>query len=250
MSETQDFLKDLEGNQEDAFAHLNKTEDESEKDESDEIIEEGRFKGNRYTRREASKAQKYKEEAIALNAKLQAITESRSTESDSEEAEYLKKAAKIYGDAGEDGKFDPKRAEATKLLKEALQDLEKTAVEKAYSRLESERNGDTDAVKQEEQNIESDIEAVEDEFGIELSGSRREGYLNLYEKLSRKDREGNIIEFPDPITTYELYQSRTQRDSSKAQDLSSRSMTRGGQSSGSELQKTAVDNYAKERGWN
>ncbi|HEY5235285.1 MAG TPA: hypothetical protein VIJ14_03830, partial [Rhabdochlamydiaceae bacterium] len=123
MSETEDFLKDLEGKQEDAFSHLNKTEDEPEKEE-DEVIEEGRFKGNRYTRREASKAQKYKEEAIALNAKLQQITESRTSESSSEEAEYLKKAAKIYGDAGEDGKFDPKRAEATRLLKETLQDLE------------------------------------------------------------------------------------------------------------------------------
>jgi len=250
MSETEDFLKDLEGKQEDAFSHLNKTEDEPEKEE-DEVIEEGRFKGNRYTRREASKAQKYKEEAIALNAKLQQITESRTSESSSEEAEYLKKAAKIYGDAGEDGKFDPKRAEATRLLKETLQDLEKTAVEKAYNRLNEERSGETDAVKTEEDNIESDIEAVEDEFGIDLSeGTKREGFLNLYEKLSRKDREGNIIEFPDPIVTYELYQSRVQKSSSKAQDLSSRSMTRGGQSSGSQLQQTAVDNYAKDRGWN
>jgi hypothetical protein len=63
MSEQSEFLKDIQGNQEDPFSYLNKNEEsvDVEPAKEDDIEEVGRWKGNRETRREAQKAQKYKD---------------------------------------------------------------------------------------------------------------------------------------------------------------------------------------------
>jgi hypothetical protein len=249
MSETNEFLKDIRGNQEDAFSYLNKPEVEIEASQEDDIKEEGRWKGNRETRREAQKAQKYKEEAIALNARLQALSETKQAVKDIPEADYLSKVERIYGNA------TPEAREATELLKEALRGVHNSAkaeaLEEAVGRIDADRNGESEAVKESEDEIDEGLEHLEDEYDADFSDSTtRNGFLTLLEKVSPKDRDGNIKEYADFDATYELYQSRQNKSADKAKELSSRSMTRGGNSGGSELQSEAVDSYARERGWN
>lgn len=249
MSVTEDFLKDLDPKYEDAFSHLNPPEatEEPEK-ETDDIQEEGRFKGNRYTRREAAKAQKYKEEAIALNARLQALAEARTAREETPEPDYLTKVERIYGNA------TPEAREATEALKDALRGVHSVAKEEALreaiATLEAERNGEGEAIKESEDEIDEGLEELEDNFGADFSDPKtRNGFLTLLEKVSPKDHDGNITAYADFEATYELYQSRQNKSADKAKELASRSMTRSGTSSGSELQQTAVDNYARERGW-
>jgi hypothetical protein len=250
MSEQSEFLKDIQGNQEDPFSYLNKNEEsvDVEPAKEDDIEEVGRWKGNRETRREAQKAQKYKEEAIALNARLQALSENREAVKDIPEADYLSKVERIYGNA------TPEAREATELLKEALRGVHNSAkaeaLEEAVGRIDADRNGESEAVKEAENEVDEGLESLEDEYDADFSDSAtRNGFLTLLEKVSPKDRDGNIKEYADFGATYELYQSRQNKSADKAKELTSRSMTRGGNSGGSELQSTAIDNYAKEQGW-
>lgn len=240
MSEQTEFLKDLEPTAADI---LNKNlTDETVVPETVETEEESEMKlKNRREKRLADKWQAERESNIALTARLEAITETRKT--DGEEADYLKRIKSIYGDA------TPEAKEATNILVEALQGLEKTAVDKAFTKLQSEKEAEIRAQKQEEKNLDEVAERVEEDHGIDMSvDANRKGYFALMEKLSPKDRDGNITEYADPDAVAEVFLSTRERTSSRAKDLASRSMTRSGQSQPSAIQDDAAVRFLKENG--
>jgi len=93
------------------------------------------------------------------------------------------------------------------------------------------------------------LESVEDEFNVELSKPQQKGFLELLEKLSPKDKQGNVIAYADPSAVWEEYQSRTKKKpDTRAKDLSSRSMTTSQTSKESTLNNDATERFLKENG--
>lgn len=198
---------------------------------------------NRRERRLLRKNQQLREEAIAATARAEAIAESSQFRAGTEETEYLKRVERIYGND------TPEKAEATNLLKEALEGVKQAAKDEALQEFQKERGSESLAVRQEEQNLDNMMEEIEDDYNADFSDpNTRQGFLTLLEKVSPKDRDGNIIEFADPATTWELFESRRDRASSRAKELSSRSMTRSGQSQPSRLQDDATERFLRENG--
>lgn len=245
MSEQTEFLKDLDIAGENVLDApiTGSSEPEKESTESQEL----QLK-NRRERRLAEKWQKERESNIALNARLEALSESQKIRETTEEADYLKRVAKIYGDA------TPEAKEATELLKEALRGVHESARKEAltealetFNKDKKERDDDSKAVEKEENEIEEGLERIEDEFNVDFSDQNtRKGFLTLLEKLSPKDRDGNIKEYADFITAYEVYESQKSKSSSRAKELASRSMTHGGASQESKLQDDATIRFLKE----
>lgn len=245
MNEENKFLEELDIKQEETLdSILDKPLDvPAEKEETEE---ESEFKAkNRRERRLNERLQAEREANIALNARIQGITEAQDLRKTTEEADYLKRVEKIYGTA------TPEAKEATELLKEALQGVHQSAREDAerqiLSRLEEERRKETEEVTREEDFIENNLEKLEDEFGADFGNqTNRKEFLTLVERLSPKDEEGNIKEFADFSTAYEIY-SRN-KTSSRAKDLASRSMIRGGATDGSKLQEDTAIRFLKDNG--
>ena len=235
MSEQSKFLKDLDIDKKDVLD--TPLTEETPKEETPEDAE---FKAkNRRERRLAEQNQHLREEAIALNVRLETITESQKLR-ETEPAEYLKRIEKLYGNA------TPEAKEATELLKEALQGVEESAQKRALEAFEKERGNETEAVRHEEQNLNRILEDVEDDHNIDMSSDDRKGFLTLLERLSPKDKDGNIIEYADPDATAELFLSRKEKTLSRAKELASRSMTRGGASQPSKLEDDAAVRFLKE----
>jgi hypothetical protein len=160
-------------------------------------------------------------------------------------AEYLKLLEPIYGNA------DAGRVEATELLKKAFMGMKESAKKELLEELQSVKESESTEVREAEDEIESGLEDAEDETGLDLSegGADRQGYLTLVERLSKKDREGNIIEYPDFVTAAQLYERTKERPtSSRARDLASRSMTRSGQSQPSKIEQDATLRFLRENG--
>jgi len=241
MSETSDFLKDLGIVQPDNFDKP--LEDEPEKVTETEEEEEDGFKArNRREKRLLEKNQQLREEAIAAIARAQALDESRTTR-EAEPAEYLKRIERIYGNQTPEGR------EATELLKEALEGVKQSVKQEWLEEQESYKGNERQAVRQEEDNLDSILEKVEDEYGINMdSDANRRGYLTLLERVSPKDRDGNIIEYADEDTVAELFISTREKSNSRAKELASRSMSRGGQSSGSTLEKDSTERFLRDAG--
>lgn len=244
MSEQTDFLKDLEVKpEEDNVFEASLEVPESDSNGEDPEESEMKLK-NRRERRLAEKWQSERETNIALNARIAAISESKQLREGTEEADYLKRIERIFGNA------TPEAQEATELFKEALKGLEASATEKALERFESARGNEAKAIREEEQSLEKMLEELEDEYEADLTSdsATRRGFLTLLEKVSPKDKDGNIIEYADPKTVYELYESRKDKASSRAKDLASRSMTRSGASEGSKLEEDAQFRFLRENG--
>lgn len=242
LSEQDQFLSDLEvENSKEPFASLNTEATEPEKEI---VVEDDEMKAkNRRERRLLEKNQQMREEAIAAQARLQGITESQKIREDNEPAEYLKRIEKIYGTT------TPEAIEATNLLKEALAGVEESATRKAVEKFEAQRQAEAQATKAEEKTLDEMAERWEDEYGIDMSDSAtRKAIYALTEKLSRKDSEGNIKEYPDPDGVADVFLATREKQSNRAKELSSRSMTRSGASQPSKLQEDANWQALKDAG--
>lgn len=241
MSEQENFLKSLEGEQESILDRNLEIESPDGKEPEDVEQTEQKLK-NRRERRMAAQNQQIREENIALNERVKVLSEVGKFREEVGD-DSLKEVEAIFGTD------TPEKLQATNILKKALSGMSESAVEKALDKIEQQRSGESQALIQEEKNLDTILDSVEDDYGIDMSNdSNRKGFLTLLERLSPKDKNGDIIEYADADTTAEVYLSRKERSSGRAKDLASRSMTRSGESQPSKLEASSNEKYLKSLG--
>lgn len=209
--------------------------------------DEKEFK-NRRMRRMEEKYQAEREANIALNARVQALSEAQQFRKDTNADELDSDLSRIYGTDTPQGK------EATRILQSVLDKNTKAAEDRAYERfVNSQQESEGERIK-EERTIDAELESLEEDFNIDLTSNQpsarkaRTELLDLVERLSPKDGQGNIVEFADFGAAFELYQSKKGSDNTQRKDLGSRSMVRSGQSSSTKLESDAAEAYLKSIG--
>ncbi|MBL0320502.1 MAG: hypothetical protein IPP74_14600 [Alphaproteobacteria bacterium] len=237
QNEQDEFLKDLEPQTSDPFEQPTTpsvTVDEPEKESDEE-------KSNRRERRLQAKLQAERESSIALAARLEALTEaqkfSRETNPDVDDT-----ISRIYGTD------TPEAVAATTLLQKALANAEDRATERAIAKIREEQQQERASVQQEERTLEGMIESIEDETGLTLDAQTQKGFFTLLEKLSPKDSDGNVVAYADHHAVWDEYQARKTPVSSRAKDLSSRSMVKTGTSPSTSVETDATERYLRENG--
>lgn len=238
-NEQEDFLKDLEPQAEqDPFNTPLVPEEtpveETPKEDSDEE------RTNRRTRRLETKLQAEREAGIALAARLEALTEAQKFRGETTEVDET--ISRIYGTN------TPEAAEATALLAKALGNVEERATKRALESFRKEQQKQADAVKKEEQTLDSMIEDIEDEFGTTFDANSKKAFFTQLEKLSPKDRDGNIVAYADHHAVYEEMQSRKPAPNNRAKELASRSRVQSGASPSTTVEHTATERYLMENG--
>lgn len=235
----EEFLKDLEPKVDaDPFNQPLVPEEapieETPKEDSDEE------KSNRRTRRLETKLQAEREAGIALAARLDALTEAQKFRG--ETAEVDETIARIYGTN------TPEAAEATALLAKALGNVEERATKRALESFREEQQKQADAVQKEEQTLDSMVEDIEDEYGTTFDANSKKAFYQQLEKLSPKDRDGNIVAYADPRAVYEDMQSRKPAPNNRAKELASRSRTQSGASPSTTVEQTSNERWMLENG--
>lgn len=239
-NEQEEFLKDLnpESKPDDVFGAPPEAEPvipEPAKDDDEQAT-------NRRERRLAAKLQAERESSIALAARLEAITEAQKSREESGDVEYLKTIERIYGTNS------PEAVEATELLKNALLSVEKRATERALEQFRAEREQEAEEVVSQEKRLDEMVEEIEDEVGSDMDKQTKQGFFMLLEKLSPKDRDGNIIEYADHFAVWEELQARKQAPSTRAKDLAARSMVQTGASPKTTVDADATERWLREQG--
>lgn len=202
---------------------------------------------NRRERRLYERLQKEREANITLNERLKNISESQAVRENTSESDFLKAVERIYGND------TPEAREATEILKKGLQGAYLSAKEEAIREtkkfFEEQRNAEQEAIKREEDRLDSIMDSLEDEFGADFSDNQtRKGFLTLLEKVSPKDASGNIIDYADPKTVYQLFASQKEKNT-RAKDLASRSINRTtGSVNEDKQQASELERYLKENG--
>lgn len=212
------------------------------KEEEGNELEDAEEAKNRRERRLQAKLTAEREANIAMAARLEALSEANKFRSETD-ADYLKTVERIYGTD------TPEAKTATELLKEALRGLEKNATERALESFREAQQAEAQKLRDEERRLDGFVEEIEDTYGINMTSDMQKGYFKMLEKMSPKDNDGNIVEYADPHSVWEVFSEKLQKGgSNRAKDLASRSMTASGASNNAKVVDDATLAYLKEQG--
>lgn len=246
-NEQEQFLKDLknDGQEQDPFAYLNDKPAEpvvEEKPADDKPATEIQPK-NRREIRLMEKLQAEREAGIQLAAKLAALEEARNAKPDTSQNEI----ELIYG------VDTPEAREASEILKNEILRAKQEAVQEALRAIEERENQANAAVKEAEEQLEGMIDDIEDTFNVDLTSPEadelRTNFYKLLERVSPKDRDGNILYYADHFAVWEDLQARLQtKADNTAKTLSSRSMTTGTPGASSNLANESLERALRENG--
>lgn len=237
----EEFLKDLEPkNTEDPL-----TAPLTPEAESTPVEDTPEDKGpNRRERRLQEKLTAEREASIALAAKLEALTEAQRLARDTSPTSYEEKAMRIYGND------TPEAAAASELLVASLREVREAAKQEALAAIREEQSKAVAEEAKEGERLESMLDEIEDDTGFTFDDTTRRGFFQLLERMSPKDRDGNITEYADHNAVFEMFQAQMKNSSSnnRAKTLASRSMTSSGASPESTLQDNSTERFLKEQG--
>jgi hypothetical protein len=245
-SEQEQFLNDIqsEGSDQDPFAYLNEQLPVVEPDKpADESAEQnGDLEPrNRRERRLEARLQAERDAGIQLAARLQALEEQRNSSTPKSEA--VSNIERLYG------VDSPEAREATDLLKSEFARVREEATQAALNALEERSSRETQAVKEAERQLDGMLEEIEDEFDVDMTPKARTDFFKLLERMSPKDRDGNIIQYADHMAVWEDYQLRTQKPvDNTAKNLAARAMNNGAAASDNNLTNTVAERYLRENG--
>lgn len=240
MSEEKSFLDQL---QEDENPFAGQENNEEQHEETNEKSEEDYGELKPRSRRERRLKEKYdaeRESSRMLAEKLRTFSEAKSSIED--EADYLKSVERIYGTDS------PEAQLATEALKKALLGVREDAENRAYARWQQENEARTAAEREAEAELDDMVDEIEETYGVTLTPAQEKAYFQLMEKASRKDRDGNIIEYADPHYVFEVFRERTKKAPSRAKELASRSLQDTTGSSDSKLEMDATERLLRENG--
>lgn len=143
------------------------------------------------------------------------------------------------------------------ILSTKLSEMKKEAREEAIEAFREEQRTVVQEQKKLESYIDSQFESLEDTYGVDLTSdapaarkARRE-FGELLEKVSPKDKNGEIKEYADFNSTFELYKSsQTVEQPSRNKEIASRTMQRSGTVDSSKQNQDAQLQYLRSIGVN
>ena len=240
-----DPFADIEGNEpeKDDEPDLDNPDEGAEADDDDEPKQKPR---NRRERRLLERLEAERQNNIQMADRLEAITAAQSNRTE-EPSEYLKAVERIYGSDS------PEAREATEILKAAIIGAKEDAKREALEAYETQRTAEQRELQDAEATLDEMLYDIEDEFDVDFAspqGTKAQvEFFKLMEKMSPKDREGNILYYADHISVWEEYQERSKKaPDPTAKKLSSRSMRNGASADDNKLQSDTTERFLRDNG--
>ena len=123
------------------------------------------------------------------------------------------------------------------------------AEERAFNRLSQKEQEDIKAEKEAEAELESAFESIEETYGVDISSNNplakktRQEFGAFVERIAPKDRNGEIVAYPDMTSAWEEFQEKKKNNQqpSRAKDFASRSMSRSAETTVQQQPKASWD---------
>lgn len=133
------------------------------------------------------------------------------------------------------GNDTPEKKQAVKDLRKELMGLEEKGAERAMSKLREQEAAQVEEERLAQEELSEGFDNVEETFGVDLTSNTpaskkmRNDFIDFIKRVAPKDEDGEVTQFPDLVSTFELFQERSKVGvpaSSRAKELSNRSMAR------------------------
>ena len=127
--------------------------------------------------------------------------------------------------------------EKVAMIKEAMSRDERMlqqAEERAFNRLSQREQEEVMADKEAEEELENAFDAIEENYDVDITSNNpqavktRQEFVSFVEKIAPKDRNGDIVDYPDMQSTWETFQEmkKSTATPSRAKELANRSMAK------------------------
>lgn len=215
----------LESKQDDPFGHLEAKEEVTE----EEVKEEKPLPFNKDPKIQKYLDKREKEIEERMSEKFGTTREIQPVENTKMD-EVL---ARIIGND------TPEKVQGIKDMKELLVGLKGEARIEALQELDSRQTRETEADRQAEEELENAFDNIEESFDVDITSNNpiarktRQEFVSFVEKIAPKDRNGDIVDYPDMIQAFETFNTirKSTAAPSRAKELASRSMTRSAETS-------------------
>jgi hypothetical protein len=135
------------------------------------------------------------------------------------------------------GNDTPEKVQGIKDMKELLTGLTGQAKAEAIAELESRQNAEVEADREAEVELENAFDNIEETFDVDITSNNpiarktRQEFVSFVEKIAPKDRNGDIVDYPDMASAWETFSEikKSTATPSRAKELASRSMARSSQ---------------------
>lgn len=132
------------------------------------------------------------------------------------------------------GNDTPEKVSMIKEFKEILSEGTQKAKAEAIAELESRQNAEVEADREAEQELENAFDNIEENFDVDITSNNpvakktRQEFVSFIEKIAPKDRNGDIVDYPDMNSAWETFSEmrKSTATPSRAKELASRSMAR------------------------
>jgi len=130
------------------------------------------------------------------------------------------------------GNDTPEKVSALNALKKSLSSLDKRASQKAIEQLEAIKDEEVQADREAEDELETAFDNIEETFDVDITSNNaiarktRQEFVSFVEKIAPKDRNGDIVDYPDMVQAFEAFSEmkKSTATPSRAKDLASRGM--------------------------
>jgi len=132
------------------------------------------------------------------------------------------------------GNDTPEKLSMIKEFKEILTEGTQKAKAEALAEIEARQKAESEADLQAERELENAFDNIEETFDVDITSNSplakktRQEFVSFVEKIAPKDRNGDIIDYPDMTSAWETFSEIKKSTSvpSRAKELASRSMAR------------------------
>ena len=136
------------------------------------------------------------------------------------------------------GNDTPEKLSAIKDFKKVIMEREDRGAEKALQAIQAQQQEEQEVYKEAENEVEQGFENIEETFGVDLdapqSSKMRNNFIDFVQRISSKDEDGNIVEYPDFTESFQIFQEmnkKTMPSNSRNKELASKSISRGSDAS-------------------
>lgn len=135
------------------------------------------------------------------------------------------------------GNDTPEKVAMVKKFQNILEKGNQKAQQAALAELDSRQQAEVRADAEAEQELENAFDNIEEAYDVDITSNNplakktRQEFISFVEKIAPKDRNGEVIDFPDMNSAWETFNEMKTRTPSRAKTLASRSMARSSEAS-------------------
>ena len=112
--------------------------------------------------------------------------------------------------------------------------MDRRASEKAIAHLEEIRQNEVEEDRKAEEELDNALVGIEESFNVDITSNAplakktRQEFLSYVEKIAPKDRDGDVVAYPDMTAAWEEFQEKKKSTAqpNRAKELASRGLNR------------------------